>query len=108
MLPNKNATNPAKINSHNVLRFLKAKLREFSDAFNLLEDYKKEQVIWRRDQAKECSANGYCTYCGCSTPGKYYTDDGCDDPVKKCYPDMMSKEEWEKFKITNNITIEIV
>lgn len=101
----KKPVNPAKVNIKNVGSFLQGYARMFTDAFGLLEDHKKEQVVWRSRQAKECMDAKHCTYCGCSTPGKFYSDGACEDPVKKCYPEMMNAEDWEVFKQINSIVI---
>lgn len=101
------STNKAKINLKNIGRFLQGYSRKFSESFGLLEIHKREQVIWREAQASVCTANGSCTYCGCTTPAKYYSDEGCEDPVKKCYPDMMSETEWIAFKSSKDISIKI-
>lgn len=99
--------NKAKVNLTNIGRFVQGYTRKFSETFGLLEDYKKEQVIWRGEVAKECLSNSSCLYCGCDTPAKFYSDEACEDPVRKCYPAMLSLGGWEKYKEDNNITIKI-
>lgn len=105
MSTRKEPSNPAKINIAHVLSFFQGYTRKFSETFGLLEDYKREQVIWRSELAKECTENGSCTFCGCHTPAKYYADDACEK--EGCYVAMMSKDEWEQFKKSNSITIKI-
>lgn len=107
MSSNKKPENKAKMNLKNIGKFFQGYRRKFSEAFGLLEDYKQEQVVWRGEQAKECLDAGACLYCGCHTPAKFYADEGCEDPNRKCYPDMMSKEVWDKYKEKHNITIKI-
>lgn len=117
MLPNKNATNPAKINLKNISNYLSAKLRaiklkvfgygkhlhlDIGDLF----DHEIEQIIKRAEIAEivgGCTSRGYCTYCGCSTKGmdKYKGYAACEK--EGCYPEMMDKKDWEEFKIKNNI-----
>ena len=97
----------AKVNLTNIRRFIQGYARKFSETFGLLEKYKQEQVIWRGMEAIECANNGSCVYCGCDTPAKFYSDEACEDPVRKCYPTMMPEEVWDKYKIDNNITIKI-
>lgn len=103
----KKPENKAKISLTTIGRFIQGYARKFSETFGLLEYHKKEQVIWRTEQAKECTANGSCVYCGCGTPAKYYSDEACEDPVRKCYPAMMTEYTWEEFKQHNDITIKI-
>lgn len=100
-------SNPAKISLKNIKSFFQGYARKFSDAFGMLPKYKQEQVIWRTERAKACMENGSCLYCGCDTPGKFYSDDACEDPERKCYPDMMAEQEWEVYKRDNNIEIKI-
>lgn len=97
--------NPAKVNLKNISKFLQGYARKLSDSFGLLPDYKKEQVLWRMEAAKPCTENGSCLYCGCDTPARYYSDEACEDPVKQCYPDMMSEAEWIEYKTKHNISI---
>jgi hypothetical protein len=44
---------------------------------------------------KECYENGSCKMCGCNTTALQMADKACPKP---CYPKMMGKKEWEKFK----------
>lgn len=97
----------AKVSIKNIGRFIQGYTRMFTEAFGLLETHKKEQVVWRSHEAKECTANGSCLFCGCSTPAKYYSDEACEDPNRKCYPAMMSEASWEQYKKSNNITVDI-
>ena len=107
MSTRKEPSNPTRITPKSVFAFAQGYLRKFSDTFGLLEDHKKEQVLWRTEQAKAWMENGTCLYCGCDTPAKFYSDEQCEDPERKCYPEMMSKADWEKYKIDNSITITI-
>lgn len=107
MSTKKKVENKAKVSLKNIGRFIQGYTRKFSDTFGLLEDYKKEQVIWRSEQAKECTLNGSCVYCGCDTPAKYYGDEECEDPIRKCYPAMMEEAGWEEYKKLLNITVKI-
>lgn len=107
MSSDRNPENKAKVNLKNIGRFFQGYRRRFSETFGLLEVHKQEQVVWRGEQAKECLTNGSCVYCGCDTPAKFYSDEACEDPVRKCYPDMMPKEVWDKYKEEHNITIKI-
>lgn len=105
MLPNKDAKQPAKISLTSIKKYLKAKISQMTQAFGMLEEYKQEQIIWRTEKAKECTENKSCTFCGCDTPSKYYADEACEDPDKQCYPGMMDKMTWKKFKEDNGIHI---
>jgi hypothetical protein len=89
--------------------FLQGNWRKFKEDVLTIENPKhiKEQVLYRMSSAKPCLENGSCLYCGCDTPELFYEDRGCKDPNKKCYPEMMDEENWEKFKNENNIIIEL-
>jgi hypothetical protein len=103
MFANPNANNPAQINIKNVKNFLSAKVREVG----FLPQWEKEQVVWRVEAAEACTQNGSCFECGCETPDLYYGTEGCKKEENPCFPKMMSKEEWEKFKLENNIEINL-
>ena len=77
----------------------------------------EEQFLYRFYEAKQCTQNGSCLWCGCSiTQGLYFADKGCslekvkDEYIKNyvtgrttaCYPKMMNKYNWELFKLENN------
>lgn len=97
----------AKVSFSTISSFIQGYTRKFSETFGLLDLHKKEQVIWREEVAKECLENGSCVYCGCDTPAKFYSDEGCGDPLRQCYPAMFSAEDWDIWKRQNNITIKI-
>jgi hypothetical protein len=44
---------------------------------------------------KECYDNGECIMCGCSTTALQMCNKACEG---KCYPAMMDKKMWVKFK----------
>lgn len=48
----------------------------------------------------ECYQSGSCVECGCDTPDLQMADKSCRG---KCYPEMMTKKEWKKYKLKNNI-----
>ena len=52
---------------------------------------------------KECWNNGYCKMCGCSTPALQMANKQCDKP---CYPEMMSKKQWNRVKFVNGSIVD--
>lgn len=83
---------------------VRAILHNYGDSFYTLSPEIQEQVIYRTSLAnKECLENGKCK-CNCSIPELFYADKQCED---KCYPYMMNKSDWEKFKLDNNIELSI-
>lgn len=83
-----------------------------------LRKHIEEQFLYRFKAASQCSINGSCLWCSCSTTqGLYFANKACslskveDDNIKNqltgrttaCYPVMMSKYDWELYKLENNI-----
>jgi hypothetical protein len=68
----------------------------------LLPKHILSQIEFRLEVAdKECMENGECRMCGCKTPYLFYTNRSCDKP---CYPTIVSKEKWWKFKAGGILT----
>ena len=103
-----NARNPAKVTLRNILAVLQAFFRKKRRSMGGLDipSYMYEQIIWRRIQvsilSEECMASGHCVECGCEILGKTMEDRKCESG---CYPEMMSREVWNKYKKDNNIKI---
>ncbi len=87
---------------------MEAEVRHWKSTSSFLENPRHidEQSIWRLDQIKEkspeCIQHLHCIMCGCDIKEKSFESKGCDEG---CYPEMMGKEEWEKYKKENNIDI---
>lgn len=71
-----------------------------------------EQIIWRRTEviavSPSCWDTGTCRVCGCEILGKTMEDRECSAAEvgeKSCYPVMMKKDEWEKYKLSNHIKL---
>lgn len=87
----------------NINAFIQGKTRmlveKYGNEFFPLETHIKEQIVWRESVAnKECLSNKECK-CGCPLPDMFFADKTCED---KCYPVMMSLEEWEAFKLNKD------
>lgn len=99
-----NALNPARIDGKHVWAVFQSWVRSILPTPKHIE----EQVLWRRleiqKKSPKCIEEGHCIYCGCFILGKTTADLGCEDEPK-CYPDMMEKKEWSRFKIDNNIKL---
>ena len=94
----------AKITLRNILQYIEGNTRLLGDMIHLLPHHEKEQVIYRSQICKaECLSVGYCIQCGCDLPGKFYVKKSCN---LDRFPDMMSKTDWEKFKLDNQIILE--
>ncbi len=67
----------------------------------LIRTHILEQIQWRiAVMDTECFENGSCKLCGCDTTALQMADKACDKP---CYPKMMNKKEWNKFKFQQRI-----
>ena len=94
-----------KITLTNIFQFIEGNLKMLGEKIHLLPAHEKEQVVYRSMICKdECVKNGYCKYCGCNLPGKFYSTRSCNKG--ELFPDLMSKDEWEKFKKERGIILE--
>lgn len=73
-----------------------------------LDKHLEEQYYWRISQVQEKSPEclkGKCKICSCDTPELFMSDKACSNNPP-CYPEMMSKEDWNKLKIPYGGTLE--
>ena len=85
-------------------RMLAKELGEIT-RFPLLAKHIQEQVAYRKHLCPDCYINKECKFCGCSVPGKLYSDKSCGGGR---WEDMIYEpEKWEEFKNKNNIQIDI-
>jgi hypothetical protein len=93
---------PAEITLENIRGFIQGYWNLFRKRLSnwIFSDFKKEQVIYRRIQAKECMELGECKVCGCEMIGKTMEDRACEGG---CYPEMMNSSTWNIFKQDINI-----
>lgn len=93
-----------KLNAKNVMNFIEGNFMMLGDKINLLPKHLREQVIWRYKICEnDCVKARKCVYCGCSIPGKLYVGKSCNNGER--FPDIMSQEEWSRYKISNNIKL---
>lgn len=104
------ALRPAKLTLRNIWAVIQAffrKKRRGLGGFDLPQHI-YEQIIWRRimviEKSPECWKSGNCIVCGCEMIGKTIEDRGCSSDTP-CYPDMMSKGNWQAYKRINNIRL---
>lgn len=109
----KGALHPAKVTLRNVYAVFQAlfrKIRRNMGGFDL-QHHIYEQILWRRiqviDKSPDCWNSNSCVWCGCEIQGMTMEDRGCkrDDEKGPCYPEMMSKENWEIYKKAYNIKL---
>ena len=66
----------------------------------MIRKHIKEQIEWRIKWMNPiCYEQGSCVKCGCETTELQMANKSCD---MLCYPPMMNKTEWEKFKNGKN------
>lgn len=88
----------------NISSFLEGNYKYYKDKFFTYPDYLKEQVIYRLSKCeKDCLKLDECINCGCNPRKKAFVVDSCN-PDR--FPDLMDKEDWDKFKKENNIEID--
>lgn len=65
-----------------------------------------EQVIYRKDLCIDCFQKGECLHCGCKSPDLFLDKDMVCSGNN--FQEMMSKEDWEIFKVERNIKIGVI
>jgi len=89
-----------KVTLPNIKKFIQGNLRFLGDKLSMLPEHIVEQVEYRASVCYEScykGNEGRCLECGCNVPGKWYVDESCNDGKK--FPDLLSKDEWEEYKI---------
>ena len=71
------------------------------NSIGMLPEQIIEQVAYRSLKCIGCLSEGKCKYCGCDLPGKFYVTESCNNG--DIFPDLMNEEDWNKFKIDNEI-----
>ena len=98
----KSIKDPKPINATTARYFIQGYIRDFAKNFNLVDEHILEQATWREQQVKDknpkCYELGMCEYCECSLKESLISDPACKHG---CYPKMMDKRVWDKFKKTN-------
>ena len=83
----------------NIYNFIEGNTRLFTK--ELQPQHIKEQISYRMlICSKDCAITKQCIKCGCDYPGRVYTSQSCN---LDRFPNLMSRLEWEEFKIKNNI-----
>lgn len=92
------------ITPNKIYQYFQGNLRLLGSHFNTLSPHLKEQVIYRMTICEgDCVKYGKCKYCLCDLPGKFYVTESCNSGQR--FPDLMSEEEWQKFKEENDIKL---
>ena len=84
---------------NNILNYIQGNIRYqlyYSKFAFLIPKHIREQIDIRiNSMDSQCYSEGQCKMCGCSTTALQMCDKACDKP---CYPPILNKEAWEKFK----------
>lgn len=87
----------------NIKSYIEGNGKYFYDNLIGLPQHQKEQIAYRLEMCKnDCVPNGTCKNCTCPTKKKVFATKSCNNGER--FPDIMSKEKWEEFKIKNGIT----
>lgn len=90
-----------KITIKNIKQYLEGNTQRVLEELKLQPLHIQEQIAYRRLQCKDdCAINKQCIKCGCDFKGKTSVFESCN-PER--FPNLMSKPEWDKFKIENEI-----
>lgn len=90
-----------KITKQNITNFLEGNGRLILQMAGVLTPVVDEQVAYRLLVCKDdCVVSGACKKCGCSLPGRAFATDTCN-PER--FPDILEEDEWNKYKIDNEI-----
>jgi hypothetical protein len=89
--PNKEATNPKKINLPNILNFIQAMIRFYllkKGVMPMAKADRTAQIVAQRTEgvqknSPKCLEKGWCIHCGCDMPEKLYEPAACE---YGCYP----------------------
>lgn len=72
-------------------------IRAYGSKHPLMRQHIWEQIKYRiKNMNPKCFSTGSCIKCGCNTTELQMADKRCNGI---CYPTMMNKEDWERFKI---------
>jgi hypothetical protein len=95
----------SKITLKNVKSFLRGHKNLYLDKLGKYPKYKQEQVLYRLSLCKDdCVVTNRCKKCGCATNKKVYDPVSCNRGER--FGDMLGENDWNKFKVDNNITID--
>lgn len=90
-----------KITFKNITSYLEGNTQRILEELDLQPQHIKEQIAYRRLQCKDdCAIGDKCIKCGCDFKGKTSVVISCN-PER--FPNLMSKPEWDKYKIKNEI-----
>lgn len=92
-------------NQKNIKNYIEGNFKYFQNKLtNGRPRHEIEQVVWRLSKCEnDCLINNKCIYCGCPPKKKAFIKESCNDGER--FPDLMNEEDWNKYKLENNIII---
>lgn len=85
----------------NIRSYLEGNGQRILEELKLQPKHIQEQIAYRRLLCNnDCAVQNKCIKCGCDFKGKTSVQQSCN-PER--FPDLMSKNDWIKFKKDNNI-----
>lgn len=94
------------ITLENIQGYIQGNFRYFMLKCGFKSNYILEQFYYRIILMREqCLINRECP-CGCHCLAKQIENRGCDE--HGCYPNMLSKKDWESFKKLKNLDMSII
>jgi hypothetical protein len=94
-----------KITRQKMQNFIQGNARMIKARVGLESRHLIEQVAYRESKCSDCVKEGHCLGpdCSCGVPGRWFVDESCN---LDRFPDLMEPDDWEAFKLANNIIIE--
>lgn len=90
-----------KITIKNIKSYIEGNFQRSLEIAHMQPRHIQEQIAYRRLLCKDdCAVNNQCIICGCDFKGKTSVAESCN---KERFPDLMSKIDWELYKIDNGI-----
>lgn len=94
-----------KITIKNVSSFIRGHANMYLDKLGQYPKYKQEQILYRLSKCeKDCIPANACKHCGCPPKKKVYDPVSCNGGDR--FPNMLSEEQWELYKLKHKITID--
>lgn len=91
-----------KITIKNIKQYLEGNTQRVLKELRLQPQHIQEQIAYRRLICKDdCAIQNKCIKCGCDFKGKTSVFESCNNGER--FPNLMSKIEWEKYQIENEI-----
>jgi len=91
-----------KVSLSNIASFIEGNTKMFLKDLGFQPEHIKEQIAYRLMVCKDdCGVYGYCKHCNCPLPDKMYVKKSCNNG--ELFPDLMSRNEWTKFKDKHGI-----